>query len=58
MKRLRESDPRSRENSREWHAKLSDPIDTDAGGAPSAVGGRWVGREEGSPVDSKGGMLY
>ena len=63
MKRLRESDLGSRENSRESHAKLSDPTNTDAGGAPSAVGGastrgdasavggRWVGRKEGSPVD-------
>ena len=42
MKRLRESDLGSRENSRESHAKLSDPINTDAGGASSAVGGAFA----------------
>ena len=39
MKRLRKPNPRSRENSRESDAKLSDPINADAGGAASAVGG-------------------
>jgi len=42
MKRLRKPDPRSRENSREPHAKLSDPINTNSGGGSSAVGGAFA----------------